>query len=113
MTDSKSGWTQVTRALHALACDADTCDLPRIALIYHAEAAWASGHFAGARHTVALGFGHGAGQAATEAYIARLPDHDFDLPGLIVADAHIIKVERDFAAGTTIVVAELLIVKED
>ena len=55
----------------------------------HSEAAWASITFAGTRHTMTLEFAGDDAVAAGEAFIAALPDHEFDLPGTLVADASV------------------------
>lgn len=56
-------------------------------LTRHCEQPWASATFTGCRHSITLDFA-GAGEvAAAEQLIADLPDHEFAIPGQIVADA--------------------------
>lgn len=63
-------------------------------VISHTEKAWASITFAGARHTLALLFaGHEAVEAG-ERFIAALPDHEFAIPGQLVADATVTEAEH-------------------
>lgn len=55
-------------------------------LVTAEQRSWASATFSGARHIIELLLpGH-----ALPAAIARLPDHDFDLAGEIVADCAVI-----------------------
>ena len=82
-------------------------------VITHGERAWASITFTGARHTLALVF---AGEEAVEAgerFIAALPDHEFAIPGQLVADAAITEVEhRALPAPRLAVQCELLLLEE-
>lgn len=82
-------------------------------VINHTEKAWASITFAGARHTLALLF---AGEEAVEAgerLIAALPDHEFSIPGQLVADATITEAEHRLLPTPRLVVqCELLLLEE-
>lgn len=82
-------------------------------VLSHAEKAWASITFAGARHTLVLLF---AGEAAVEAgerFIAALPDHEFAIPGQIVADAAIAQADHRILPVPRLVVrCELLVLEE-
>ncbi|MBA3053920.1 MAG: hypothetical protein FP826_03080 [Sphingomonadales bacterium] len=61
-------------------------------LLRHADRPWASATFTGTRHMIALAFEGRDAIEAAELLIARLPDHEFDLPGQIVADAAVAEV---------------------
>lgn len=50
------------------------------------EREWASATFSGARHSLDLLIPAGDGDAVLPDAVAGLPDHEFDLPGEIVAD---------------------------
>ena len=63
-------------------------------LLRHGERPWASVTFSGTRHTIALAFAGLPAIAAAERLIAALPDHEFTLPGHLVADAAITAVEQ-------------------
>lgn len=82
-------------------------------VITHSERAWASITFAGARHTLALLF---AGEEAVEAgerFIAALPEHEFALPGQLVADAAVTEAEHRLLPHPRLVVqCELLLLEE-
>lgn len=82
-------------------------------ILSHREKAWASITFAGARHTVILLF---AGEEAVEAgerFISALPDHEFAIPGQIVADAAITEADhRLLPAPRLVVTGELLLLEE-
>ena len=82
-------------------------------VVTHTETAWASVTFSGARHTLALLF---AGEEAVEAgerLIAALPDHEFALPGQLVADATITEAEHRLLPTPRLAVqCELLLLDE-
>jgi hypothetical protein len=82
-------------------------------LLRHDETPWASITFSGSRHTVALAFrGIGAIDLG-EAFIAALPDHEFAIPGQLVADATIVSVRQEMLPEPVLVVeAELLLLEE-
>lgn len=80
----------------------------------HEEKAWASITFAGTRHEVVLEFCGPDAVAAGEELIERLPDHEFALPGQLVADATITKVDHRFGAMERLeVTAVLLLLLEE
>ena len=85
----------------------------RAQVITHSEKAWASITFAGTRHSLSLLF---AGEEAIEAgerFIAALPDHEFTLPGQLVADAAIGEVEHRLLPSPRLVVqCELLLLAD-
>ena len=82
-------------------------------VITHSEKAWASITFSGARHTLALLF---AGEEAVEAgerFIAALPEHEFAIPGQLVADATVTEAEHRLLPHPRLVVqCELLLLEE-
>lgn len=76
----------------------------------HAERAWASITFSGARHSVDLLFEGNEAADAGEMFIALLPDHEFTIPGQLVAEATISSVTHRLAHEETLAVtAELLL----
>lgn len=78
------------------------------------ERAWASATFSGARHTVTLRF-HGTDDCeAADRFIEALPEHEFALPGLLVADAQVRAVTYGSLPEPVMTVeAELLVLNED
>ncbi|MGB3739868.1 MAG: hypothetical protein WA948_11025 [Pontixanthobacter sp.] len=79
----------------------------------HTEAPWASITFAGARHTLELRFEGVAGVAGGEGFIEALPDHEFTLPGQIVADAAIVSVDHSLLPQPLMIVTcELLLLHD-
>ena len=66
----------------------------RATLITHQEKAWASITFAGTRHEFALLFDTPGAIEAGEHLIAILPDHEFAIPGQLVAEASITSVDH-------------------
>lgn len=63
-------------------------------LLRHAERSWASVTFSGTRHTVVLCFTGVDGVPAGEALIDALPEHEFNIPGQLVADAAVMRVDH-------------------
>lgn len=64
-------------------------------LLRHVERPWVSVTFSGTRHTVALAFTGAEAVAAAEAFIAALPEHEFAVPGQLVADAAVTAVRQE------------------
>lgn len=79
----------------------------------HSETAWASITFAGTRHEVVLEFCGAEAVAAGEELIERLPDHEFTLPGQLVADATVTKVDHRFGAMERLEVTAVLLLLEE
>lgn len=79
----------------------------------HTEKAWASITFAGARHTLALLFAGEEAVGAGERFITALPEHEFAIPGQLVADATITEAEHRLLPHPRLVVqCELLLLEE-
>ncbi len=68
------------------------------AVVEHAMRNWASITFSGTRHHITLAFAGDEAIAGGDTLIALAPDHEFDLPGEIVADLAICEV-RHHAGG--------------
>ena len=56
-------------------------------MLWHEQVGWESVTFSGTRHRMTWAFGGTEEVAGGEAMIALLPDHEFDIPGHLVADA--------------------------
>lgn len=82
-------------------------------VLSHEEKAWASITFAGTRHEMVLEFCGPDAVAAGEDLIERLPDHEFALPGQLVADATITKVDHRFGAMERLEVTAVLLLLEE
>src|SRR5690554_2314179 len=63
-------------------------------VLSHEEKSWASITFAGARHRIDLVFEGAEAVEAGELFIASLPEHEFAIPGQLVADAAVIEVDH-------------------
>jgi len=83
----KDAGGRLREALQALA-------MGRAEIVRHGEDAWASITFSGARHTLVLMFEGTEAIEAGENVIAELPDHEFAIPGQLVAEATITSVEH-------------------
>ncbi len=82
-------------------------------VVTHGEKAWASITFSGARHRFALCFSGEAAVAAGERFLAALPEHEFVVPGQLVADAAVLEVEHRLLPDPQLLVScELLLLEE-
>ena len=82
-------------------------------LITHEEKAWASITFSGTRHEVTLEFCGAEAVVGGEDLIERLPDHEFRIPGQLVADATVTKVDHRFGAMERLEVTAVLLLLEE
>jgi hypothetical protein len=69
----------------------------RASIVHHSEKSWASITFAGARHRLELVFEGALAIEAGERFIAALPDHEFAIPGQLVAEATVTAVDHRLA----------------
>ena len=97
---------RLERAVLALAAD-----LGRV--VEHRERSWASITFAGTRHTLRLVFDTPEAIDGGEALIAALPDHEFALPGRLVADATVSAVHHVLEPAPQLSVTCELLLLED
>ncbi|MFC3174692.1 hypothetical protein ACFOD9_10545 [Novosphingobium bradum] len=82
-------------------------------LLRHDERPWASVTFSGARHTLALAFAGADAIAAAERVIAELADHEFDIPGHIVADAQVREVSHQHVPTAQLTMEIEILLLED
>ena len=83
-------------------------------LLGHTDAPWASITFAGVRHTVQMQFIGQAAVDAGEALIAAIPDHPFNFPGVLLADATITAAASMAGPPPSLMVTvELLLLDQD
>ncbi len=85
----------------------------RAKVISHEEKAWASITFSGTRHEIVLEFIGMDAVVAGEELIERLPDHEFAIPGQLVADAAITAVDHQFGPEERLSVTAVLLLLED
>lgn len=85
----------------------------RAQLLTHEERAWSSITFSGTRHEVTLEFKGAEAVAAGETFIEQLPEHEFAIPGQLVADATIREVDHRFGAQERLVVKAVLLLLEE
>lgn len=86
----------------------------RASLLSHEEKAWSSITFTGTRHEVMLDFDGTEATAVGEEFIANLPEHEFRIPGQLVADATVREVDHRFGGEDErmVVTAVLLLLEE-
>ncbi|WP_247714062.1 hypothetical protein [Qipengyuania xiamenensis] len=82
-------------------------------VITHTEKSWASITFAGTRHSLSLLFAGEEAVEAGESFVACLPEHEFAIPGQLVADAGIVEVEHRLSPSPRMVVQCDLLLLED
>lgn len=82
-------------------------------LIKHEEAPWSSITFTGTRHEVIFEFLGTTAVEAAEGFIADLPDHEFAIPGQLVADASVREVDHRFGVEERMRVTCVLLLLED
>ena len=81
-------------------------------VIHHHEASWASITFAGTRHRVTMEFRREEAIEAGECFIVFLPEHEFAIPGQLVADAAVVEVDHSLDPCVLTVTCELLLLEE-
>lgn len=81
-------------------------------ITHHSEKSWASITFAGARHRVGLVFEGDDAIEAGECFIAFLPEHEFAIPGQLVADAAVVEASSTVQPPRLSVVCEILLLEE-
>lgn len=79
----------------------------------HIEQPWASITFSGTRHMVSYVFAGAEGIAAGEALIGALPDHEFRIPGQLVAEAVVTVVDHALLPEPRLSVEIELLLLED
>lgn len=104
--DQRGPWARLLQALLALAG-------PGADFRQHTERPWSSVTFSGTRHTVTLEFNGPDAVERGETYAAALPDHEFAIPGYIVADAAITALEHSQPGFPRLVVEAELLLLED
>src|SRR3546814_8869837 len=82
-------------------------------ILSHKEKPWASITFAGTRHELVFEFTGIAAGKAGERFIAALPDHEFAIPGQLVADAVVNSVNHTMLPVPRLVVTMTLLLLED
>lgn len=85
----------------------------RADLLTHEEKAWSSITFSGTRHELMLDFNGEEAVAVGEEFIANLPEHEFTIPGQLVADATVREVDHTFGADERMVVTCVLLLLEE
>ena len=85
----------------------------RADLVSHEEKAWNSITFAGTRYEVKLAFQGADAVAVGEDFIEALPEHEFTIPGQLVADATVREVDHRFGLDERMVVTAVLLLLEE
>ena len=81
-------------------------------IVSHDARSWASITFAGTRPRVDLAFDGAEAIEAGELFIAFLPEHEFAIPGQLVADAAVTEVDHRLDPPCLKVSCELLLLEE-
>jgi len=97
---------RLREALLKLSGECATC-------LKHEEKAWSSITFNGTRHEVTLRFEGAEAVAHGEEFIECLSEHEFTLPGQLVADANIREVDHRFGMHERLVVTAVLLLLDE
>ena len=81
-------------------------------ILSYRETNWASITFAGARHRIELAFEGCDAVVAGETFVAELPDHEFAIPGQLVADAVVIAADHRLDPPRLVVTCEVLLLED-
>lgn len=81
-------------------------------IVRHDEKSWASITFAGTRHRLDLVFDGAEAVEAGELFMVFLPEHEFEIPGQLVADATVTAVDHRREPPRLQVSCELLLLEE-
>ncbi|WP_298334247.1 hypothetical protein [uncultured Erythrobacter sp.] len=81
--------------------------------VKHEEKAWSSITFSGTRHEITLRFEGSEAVAHGEELIEQLPEHEFTIPGQLVADATIREVDHRFGMQERLVITAVLLLLEE
>lgn len=81
--------------------------------VKHEEKAWSSITFSGTRHEVTLRFEGAEAVANGEELMELLPEHEFSIPGELVADATIREVDHRFGMHERLVITVVLLLLEE
>ncbi len=84
----------------------------RATIVEHGEKPWASITFSGCRHRLELAFDGAEAVDAGELFVALLPEHEFAIPGQLVADATVTEVDHRLDSPLMRVHCELLLLEE-
>jgi hypothetical protein len=82
-------------------------------VLSHEERTWASITFAGTRHELVIRFAGIEQIEAGELLIEQLPDHEFTIPGQLVADATVTCVDHHFGNPEVLTVTAVLLLLEE
>lgn len=82
-------------------------------LLRHSERPWASITFSGTRHNIVLAFNGAEAISAGERFLEALPEHEFEIPRHLVADAAVVSVAHEMLVEPRLEVEVELLLLED
>ena len=82
-------------------------------ILTHSERPWTSITFSGTSHSLALLFAGDEAVAAGERFVEALGEHEFSIPGQLVADAAIREVEHRLLPAPRMVVQSQILMLRD
>ena len=86
---------------------------PHAELMSHTERPWASVTFAGTHHRIVLRYEGWEACDEAEALITALPDHEFEIPRTLVADATVVRLDQVVLPEPMMTVELLLLLLDD
>ena len=85
----------------------------KASVLSHNETPWASITFSGTRHTIVLDFKGAQAVEVGEEFVADLPEHEFSIPGQLVAEATVTEVDHRFGEDERLIVTAVLLLLEE
>lgn len=82
-------------------------------ILAHKEQPWASITFSGARHDFTLEFSGAQAVQAGEEFVVMLGEHEFTIPGQLVADATVVSLDHQTRPEPRIEIEASLLLLED
>ncbi len=82
-------------------------------VLTHEEKAWASITFAGTRHSLTMEFDGEGAVACGENFIEALPEHEFVIPGQLVAEAEVNEIKHSLNPHPSMILTVILLLLEE
>ena len=82
-------------------------------LISHEETPWSSITFTGTRHEITLDFNGSEAVTSGAVFVTDRPEHEFRIPGHLVADASVREVDHRFGVEERMIITVVLLLLEE
>ena len=82
-------------------------------VLTHEESAWSSITFTGTRHEITLDFNGSEAVTSGAVFVTDRPEHEFRIPGHLVADASVREVDHRFGVEERMIITVVLLLLEE